>query len=111
MIEDNKARPIIKLAPEVYDDLRAIHDWIAKDSPTNATRYIRKLVEQINRLNTISAPGVARDDLLPGIQRVNVDNYAILLRIPDEHTVEIIQVIHGSRDIPRHIRYADEPLQ
>lgn len=48
--------------------------------------------------------GRARDDLRPGLRSFPVGDYVILYRI-DGKNVLILHVIHGSRDIPRLLRY------
>lgn len=94
----------VKISSAVYADLESIYEWIAQDDPVNAVRFIRALVREINNLNQMSTPGVARDDLLLGLRRVNFKGYAIFIRLPDDDTIEVVQVIYGGRDIPTHLR-------
>lgn len=101
----------VRLDRDVHADLKAIHKDIAKHSPVDASRFVGRLVQRINKLPQQSLPGAARDDLFPGIRRVNVGDYAILFRLADEKTIEVIQVIHGRRDIPRHLRKPEDTLQ
>ena len=95
---------IIKISKDVYSDLESIYKWIAQDSPINAGRFTRALLQEINALNKLDTPGVAKDQLLPGLRRVNFKGYAIFIRLPDDDTIEVVQVIYGGRDIPAHIR-------
>lgn len=97
----------IRIAAQVEDDLHTIYEWIAQDSPRNAANFIQRLLVRITSLNNTDCPGVARDDLFPGIRRVNVGDYAILLRLTDDRFIDVIQIIHGSRDLPNQIRTPD----
>ena len=88
------------LAPEVRDDLDEIWDYIAIDnnSPVAASRQIEVLYEKFTLLATQPLIGQARDDLGKDIRVFVVRPFVILYR-HKSYGVEVVQVVHGSRDI------------
>lgn len=61
-------------------DLDGIWDYIAKDSPNNATRQLRTINEKSELLIEFPEMGRSRDDLEPGIRVFQVGKYAVCYR-------------------------------
>jgi toxin ParE1/3/4 len=79
-------------------DLDDIHDYIARDNPDAAKRWLRKTMDEFSRLAKNPICGEARDDIRPGVRSVSHGNYVIFFRSRDKH-LEIARVLHGARDI------------
>ena len=79
-------------------DLDGIHDYIARDNPIAATRWLKKTLDKFSWLAKNPISGEARNDIRPGIRVASHGNYAIFFRSREDH-LEIARVLHGARDI------------
>jgi toxin ParE1/3/4 len=79
-------------------DLEEIHDYIAGDSPTAASRWIDKLEREWQNLVEMTGMGRRREELAPGLRSFPVGVYLIFYR-EVEDGVQILRVLHGARDI------------
>lgn len=80
------------------EDLLDIWSYIAENNPTNATKLIRTFHQHFTLLAENTRIGRVRPDIAPTLRYFPVKRYLILYReIPDG--VEIMRVVHGSRDI------------
>ena len=82
-------------------DLTAIRDYIARDSEHYAARFIGRIIEAVERLETFPelgrrVPEAADRD----VREILFRAYRIIYRITGER-VEILSVLHGSRDLTR----------
>jgi len=85
------------------DDLISILDWIAKDSPSHATKFIDKLEERIGKLELFPLLGrIPRDPKLReyGYRVLVVESYLVFYIIRKK-TVEVHRVIRASRDLDK----------
>jgi len=93
-----KAYRII-VSPKALADLDEIHATIARRHPENATRFVRKIRDQIDRLDTLpegySKAPEARYFNEP-LRHVTVWPYRIVYRVSGD-TVEVVTVRHGAR--------------
>lgn len=80
-------------------DLRDIHDYIARDDVEAALRFVQRLEQRC--LGIVDMPGMGRrrDDLASGLRSVVEGNYIIVYR-PMENGVRILRVLQGSRNLP-----------
>ena len=95
------------LTPAAQADLIAIAEFI---EPSNgdletAERFIGRLLEQCRKIASLPVLlGRPRPELLPGVRSVPFAKYLIFIRCLGPHdapdTVEVLNVLHGSRDIP-----------
>jgi len=86
------------------DDLTGIMDYIARDSPRYALQVGERIYEAAGRL----ALGARAGWMVP---EFNVDHFREVLMRPYRIIYEvrgegcyIVAIIHGSRDLPRHIQ-------
>ncbi|HXG29988.1 MAG TPA: type II toxin-antitoxin system RelE/ParE family toxin [Nevskiales bacterium] len=84
-------------------DLAALRDYIAEDSPANAERFIERLFEAAARL--VAHPRLGRevpeaDEAPEEIRELIFRDYRILYLVETD-TVQVLTVIHGSREIAR----------
>ncbi len=85
-------------SPQALDDLDAIRDFIAVDAPRTAQRFIRRIFERVDRLESFPLSGT----IVPALGRkefreVLLKKYRIIYRVHTEELVEIVTVYHGSR--------------
>ncbi|MEM4271376.1 MAG: type II toxin-antitoxin system RelE/ParE family toxin, partial [Candidatus Pacearchaeota archaeon] len=80
--------------------LMAIHNYIAKDSKTYATRFIKSLIKASSKLEIMPRCGrIVPEFETYGFREVIYKNYRIIYRIIDDDNVEILAVVHGAREI------------
>jgi plasmid stabilization system protein ParE len=80
-------------------DLRAIRDYIARDSEYYAADLVEQMVLSVERL--VQFPKLGR--VVPEAQDENIrelvqQSYRIIYRIVGER-IEILTIVHGSRDL------------
>jgi plasmid stabilization system protein ParE len=85
-------------------DLRAIEDFIAKDSVLHAVHFVDRLIEAAEQLT--HAPKIGR--VVPEFQRDDLREllfraYRIVYQVRGE-TVTVLRVVHGARDLARLVR-------
>jgi toxin ParE1/3/4 len=86
------------------NDLSEIGAFIAQDSPVNASRFIESLYERCVLLTQNPLSGRARNDIGVGLRSIIFGRYVILYHVLGD-CLEIVRVIHGSRDIPRVLNF------
>lgn len=89
----------VTFSPKSRQDLLDIGDFIAKDSPANARRFVSKLMDQCKRIGRAPLGYVSREDLAPGLRMAALDRYVIFFRVLDG-VVRIERVLHGARNLP-----------
>ena len=89
----------VTFSPKSRQDLLDIGNYIAKDSPANARRFIGKLIDQCKRIGRAPLGYVSRDDLAPGLRMAALDRYVIFFRVLDG-VVRVERVLHGARNLP-----------
>ena len=84
---------------QTAQDLRAIEDYIGKDSPLAAVQFVQKLTDRFHEL--LLSPRIGRkcDELSPGLRSTRVGKYLIFYRAENANIV-IVHVVHGSRNLP-----------
>ena len=90
--------PRLLKRPEAENDLDEIWWSIAQDSPENADRFLDRLQERLLALADFPKMGRSRDDLQAGLRSQPVGNYLIFY-FPLADGIEIVRVLHGSRDV------------
>ena len=81
------------------EDLRAVREYIGRDSDYYAADLVEQVVLSVERL--VRFPNLGR--VVPEAQDENIrelmhQNYRIIYRISGER-VEILTIVHGSRDL------------
>jgi len=69
-----------RFSPRAREDLREIHDYVAKDGLRIAARLIDRLEEACELLVRFPELGERREDLAPSVRCFSVGNYAIFYR-------------------------------
>jgi toxin ParE1/3/4 len=89
-----------RLTPEAANDLEEITDFFAASDPQIADRLLDSLQEKCQKLAEMPDVGRSREELAAHLRSSHIGKYIIFYRVETEG-VEIIRIIHGSRDIPR----------
>jgi len=91
----------VRYLPVAQEDLLGILDFIVRDSPERASRFVDELDRRIGGLGRHPNLGrVPRDATLRNARyRVLVlESYLVFYRI-QPHGIEVHRVLHGSRDL------------
>jgi toxin ParE1/3/4 len=92
----------IKWTDKAIFHLNALHQYIAKDSLLYATRFIKSLIVSTEKLETLPRMGRIVPELKElKLREIIFKNYRIVYRIADNDFVEILAVIHASREIDK----------
>ena len=91
--------PLAIILPSAEADLDEIWLYIAQDSTRNADRFADRILRTC-RQTLADSPriGLSREELSPSLRSFVVQDYVILYR-PIDDGVEVVRVLHGSRDI------------
>ena len=79
-------------------DMEAIFDYIARDKPTAAARWIDKIEEKCELISGRPEIGEQRNEFGADIRSCVVGRYVIFYR-PFSDGTEIVRIIAGDRDI------------
>lgn len=93
----------IKWTEKASTHLQAIHDYIARDSKTYATRFIKSLIKSTSKLESMPRCGrIVPEFEVYGLREVIYQNYRIVYRITEYNAdIEILAVIHCARDFKK----------
>lgn len=91
--------------PEAIEDLHSIWQYIYEQaqSAVPADRVISMIADTAETYACRPDLGILRPELVPEVRCFPVGRYVVFY-VPVEGGLEIVQVIHGSRDLPRHWR-------
>lgn len=82
------------------DDMDAIFEFIAKDAPPYAVNFIQALMERTEQLEHFPLSGraipEAGDD---NLRELIFQGYRIMYWIINEKRIDIIAILHGSREL------------
>lgn len=90
--------PRLLKRPEAESDLEEIWWYIAQDNPNNADIFLDRIQETCLALADFPNMGTNRNNLKMGLRSQPVGNYLIFY-FPLEDGIDIVRVLHGSRDI------------
>ena len=80
------------------DDLREIHDYIARDKPTAAARWVERLEEKCSRLSHRPQLGESCPEFGTQIRRSVLGRFVIYFRALADG-IEVVRVVAGDREI------------
>ncbi len=87
----------VRWTPQAADDLEAIADFIAQDSPHYASLFVLDVIQAVERLNEFREMGrIVPETNNPSIREIILGNYRIVYRLKFD-TPEILTIYHGSR--------------
>lgn len=88
-------------------DIKAIHDYIAKDSPFYAKKTVRDIRERVHALDELPRKGKKVPELnVDTVRDLSLYSYRILYEIKPDILIEVLAVIHKrqhlkTEEIPR----------
>lgn len=101
----------VEIAATAERDVLEIHDWIARDKPSAATRWVKEVKRQINALEKMPS----RHEVIPEANDLGVDyrhivfgNYRTIYRVAGERVI-ILRVIHASRLLDTRLLTENNP--
>jgi toxin ParE1/3/4 len=80
------------------EDLLAIAEYIARDNPTAAVRWLDHIEEKLSLLAKYPMIGEAVYNIRPGLRRFSHGKYLIFYE-PHENGICLVRVLHGARKI------------
>ena len=87
----------VRWTPQAADDLDAIAEFIARDSPYFAGLFIADILQSVNRLVDFPESGRIVPEIgNRSIREVILGSYRIIYRLRSE-AVEVLTVHHGAR--------------
>ena len=86
------------IAPSARQDLSDIFDYIARDKPIAAAKWVEKVEEKCKLIATTPEFGERRPEYGVELRSSVVGRYVIFFR-PIENGIEVARVIAGDRDI------------
>ena len=86
------------VAPAARRDLIAIRDYIARDNPEAARRWVMRLRNTARMLAGAPGLGRRRPELGAELRSFAAGRYVLFYR-PREAGVELARVLHGARDL------------
>ncbi len=91
--------------PEAREDLTSISWYVLRESGSTeaADGVLDRLDDACQLLGRQPDMGQTRDELAPGIRSFAVGKYAVFYTSV-KTGIEIVQIIHGARDIPAAFR-------
>jgi len=93
------AAPQFRLTEPAVKDIEEIADYFAQQSGLDAAeRFLSKLDAKFAKLTQFPNLGRNRDEILPSVRSLSLDQYLILY-LPIGEDVEILRVVSGYRDL------------
>jgi len=89
---------VLILSPEAEQDLLDIWLYIAADNSVSADRFLAQLEQRAMALAEFREIGIDRPELGRDIRSFPAYRYVLYYR-PGVDGVEIVRVLHGSRDV------------
>jgi toxin ParE1/3/4 len=81
------------------EDLRLIHGYISKDSKIYADKFIEKLIERVDQLESFPKSGRGVREFDSEIIRELIEgNYRIIYQINSDH-IGIVRIDHSARQL------------
>lgn len=88
---------VIKWTNPAKQDLKAIHDYIARDSKYYAQKVTVEIIEKSEKLRTFPKIGRVVPEIAdPDIREIMIYSYRLIYEITSEK-IEILTLIHGKR--------------
>ena len=86
------------LHPEAYNDVEAIREYIAEDSPDAADRVITEIFDGIRALVAFPHQGYGRPNLTSRPLRFKLVREFVIAYAPEKKPLWVVAVFHGRRD-------------
>lgn len=87
-----------RLSRDAINDLIEIYDFIARDNPAVARKFVQSIEEKIKSAASDGYTGVARDWILPGLRALPYRDRCIYLRVHETHIL-VLRILHGRQHL------------
>jgi|SRR5215207_6066768 len=94
----------VVLRPQAEEDLVALYEYIAKDSPQRAIDYVHRLRLRCEALAYFPQRGRARDDLLPGARMLVFERGAVIIYRVEGDLVRVLKIFYRGRNYEAVLR-------
>ncbi|HYY29270.1 MAG TPA: type II toxin-antitoxin system RelE/ParE family toxin [Chthoniobacterales bacterium] len=99
----------VRLTPRADSDIDTCFAWIAKDNPAAALRFLDAIeltCDALSRMPGIGSPRYAEIPLIRGVKMLAVNDFEnyLLFYLEREDSIDVLRVLHGSRDIPEALQ-------
>jgi len=92
---------VVEWTEPAKQDLKLIHDYIARDSKYYAKKVSFEIVEKSEKINIFSEIGRSVPEIGdPKIRELIIYSYRLIYEILP-HKIEILALIHGKRDFSK----------
>jgi len=91
----------IEWSPRAEREVTQLRDYIAQDSPFYARQFAERLVLAVERLSSMPRSGrmVPEAGYQDAVCEIIFHGYRIIYRIKDERLIQVVTVLHGTRDL------------
>ena len=90
----------VRIAGAATSDLRGIWSYVAQSDTESATQLVKEIVKRFALLRDNPFMGRQQHHLLINLRSFPVKGFLIFYQPFEEH-VDILRVLHGSRDVER----------
>lgn len=89
---------LLVLTESARRDLRNIFDYIARENPEEAHRFLADLTSRIEWIAEAEFTGAPRDHIQPGLRAYPYRRRCVYFRHEGTRTL-ILRVVHGAQDV------------
>lgn len=94
----------IRWTDKAVINLESIFDYIAHDSKVYAARFIKSLISATKKLENMPQIGRSVPELPDyKLREVIFRGYRIVYKVNSKNHIEVLAVVHGSRDLLRQV--------
>lgn len=90
---------VVNISEDAQGDLREIWEFVSAKDVEAAMRLLKQITDKFDTLLSFPSAGRGRDDLIVGLRSLAVGRYIIFYQ-PEDDGIEVLRVLHGSRDVP-----------
>ena len=88
----------IAFANSAWEDLDAITNYIALDSPRYAQEFADRVIDHVEQLIEFPESGrIVPEFSNSGLRELILDSYRIVYRIMNSRTIVDLRIVHGSK--------------
>jgi toxin ParE1/3/4 len=91
----------VVLRPSALADLKGLYDFIERDNPMNAARYVDQIEAFCMKLADFPERGTRREDLGSGIRILGFRRRISIAFVVLSDRVEVARVLYGGSDLKR----------
>ena len=93
---------LINWTDPALEDLDGIFEFIARDAAAYAHSFVQQIIDAVERLNAFPRSGrVVPEGNREDIREVIFQNYRVIYWLVSQQRIDILAVIHGSRDLTK----------